>query len=106
MVASKDAIKITLVEDNLNTHNPASLYKAFDPEEALRIIDKLEFCYTPNHGSWLDMAEIELSILSRQCLNRRIPDKETLFREVKVWEKIVTRASQLLSGASLQKMHV
>ena len=52
---------------------------AFDPEEARRIIDKLEFCYTPNHGSWLDMAEIELSILSRQCLNRRIPDKETLF---------------------------
>lgn len=83
----KDAIKVTLVEDNLNTHTAASLYKAFDPEEARRIIDKLEFCYTPKHGSWLDMAEIELSILSRQCLNRRIPDKETLCREVNAWEK-------------------
>lgn len=82
----KDVDKIVLVEDNLNTHTPASFYKAFKPEEARRIIDKLEFHYTPKHGSWLDMAEIELSILSRQCLNRRIPDQETLRREVAAWE--------------------
>ena len=82
----KDADTLVLVEDNLNTHTPASFYKAFEPEEARRIIDKLEFHYTPKHGSWLDMAEIELSILSRQCLNRRIPDQETLRHEVKAWE--------------------
>ena len=80
-----DAV-IVLVEDNLNTHCPASLYKAFSPEEARRMLDKLEFHYTPKHGSWLDMAEIELSILSRQCLDRRIPDQETLRKEVKAWE--------------------
>ena len=85
-VRHKDAEKVVLVEDNLNTHSPASLYKAFSPEEARRIIDKLEFHYTPKHGSWLDMAEIELSILSRQCLNRRIPDQETLRKEIKAWE--------------------
>ena len=82
----KDADTLVLVEDNLNTHTPASFYKAFEPEEARRIIDKLEFHYTPKHGSWLDMAEIELSILSRQCLNRRIPDQQTLRREVEAWE--------------------
>ena len=82
----KDADTLVLVEDNLNTHTPASFYKAFEPEEARRIINKLEFHYTPKHGSWLDMAEIELSILSRQCLNRRIPDQETLRREVEAWE--------------------
>lgn len=85
-VRHRDAEKIILVEDNLNTHSPASLYKAFAPEEARRIIDKLEFHYTPKHGSWLDMAEIELSILSRQCLDRRIPDQDTLRKEVKAWE--------------------
>lgn len=85
-VRHKDAEKIVLVEDNLNTHCPASLYKAFSPEEARRMLDKLEFHYTPKHGSWLDMAEIELSILSRQCLDRRIPDQETLRKEVKAWE--------------------
>ena len=85
-VRHKDAEKIVLVEDNLNTHCPASLYKAFSPEEARRMLDKLEFHYTPKHGSWLDMAEIELSILSRQCLDRRIPDQETLKKEVKAWE--------------------
>ena len=81
----KDADTLVLVEDNLNTHTPASFYKAFEPEEARRIINKLEFHYTPKHGSWLDMAEIELSILSRQCLNRRIPDQNTLRHEVKIW---------------------
>jgi DDE superfamily endonuclease len=81
-----DAIKITIVQDNLNTHSPASLYKAFDPAEARRILEQLEFCFTPKHGSWLNMAEIELSILSRQCLDRRIPDFQTLEQEVMAWQ--------------------
>ena len=77
---------IVLVQDNLNTHRPASLYEAFPPEEARRIITKLEIHYTPKHGSWLDMAETELSVLSRQCLDRRIPDQPTLTTEVGTWE--------------------
>ena len=77
---------IRLVMDNLNTHTTASLYKAFPAEEAHRIANKLEIHYTPKHGSWLNMAEIELSILSRQCLNRRIPDQDTLRSEVLAWE--------------------
>ena len=79
------ASRISLVMDNLNTHCGASLYKAFEPEEARRILERLEFHYTPKHGSWLNMAEIELSILSRQCLDRRIPDPETLKKEVAAW---------------------
>lgn len=82
-----DAERITLVMDNLNTHTGASLYKAFEPAEARRILNKLDIHYTPKHGSWLNMAEIELSVLSRQCLDRRIPDQETLIREVNAWEK-------------------
>ncbi len=82
-----DADKIVLVMDNLNTHKPASLYQAFAPAEARRILDRLEIHYTPKHGSWLNMAEIELSVLSNQCLDRRIPDRETLDREVSAWEK-------------------
>jgi DDE superfamily endonuclease len=82
-----DAIKITVIHDRLNTHVPASLYKAFEPAEAKRILDKLEFHYTPKHGSWLNMAEIELSVLARQCLDRRIPEQETLKQEVAAWEK-------------------
>lgn len=81
-----EAKKIVLVEDNLNTHDPASLYKAFEPQEARRIVEKLELHYTPKHGSWLDMAEIELSVLGRQCLSCRIPNQETLRREVNAWE--------------------
>ncbi len=81
------AERISLVMDNLNTHTGASLYKAFPPEEARRILDKLEIHYTPKHGSWLNMAEIELSILSRQCLDRRIPDQEALKIEVATWQK-------------------
>ncbi len=82
------AEKITVVLDNLNTHKPASLYEAFAPEEARRIIDKLEFHYTPKHGSWLNMAEIELSVLSRQCLiDQRIPDQKTLRKKVTAWGK-------------------
>jgi hypothetical protein len=81
-----DAERIRLVVDNLNTHSPASVYKAFAPEEARRVISKLEWHYTPAHGSWLNQVEIEISILSRQCLERRIPDAETLCREVKAWQ--------------------
>ena len=74
-----NAAKIMLVCDNLNTHKPeTSLYKAFHPDEARRIAEKIEFHYTPKHGSWLNMAEIELSVLSRQCLSRRIADQATL----------------------------
>lgn len=80
------AERITLVMDNLNTHVGASLYKAFTPEEALRILGKLDIHYTPKHGNWLNMAEIELSILSRQCLDRRIPDQDTLKKEVAAWQ--------------------
>lgn len=82
-----DALKIRLVHDQLNTHVPASLYKAFAPVEAKRILDKLEFHYTPKHGSWLNMAEIELSVLARQCLDRRLPEQTTLQQEVAAWEK-------------------
>ena len=80
-----DAKKIILVMDNLNTHNTASLYKAFPPEEARRIAKKLEIHYTPKHGSWLDIAEIGINIMTRECLNRRIPDIETLRAELKAW---------------------
>lgn len=76
---------ITLVLDNLNTHTTASLYEAFAPEEARRIAQRLELHHTPKHGSWLNMAEIELSVLSQQCLGRRIPDKAILEREVAAW---------------------
>ena len=82
-----EADQIVLVSDNLNTHKPGALYEAFAPEEARRIIEKLEWHYTPKHGSWLDMAEIELSVLQRQCLDRRIPDQDTLKREVAAWER-------------------
>jgi hypothetical protein len=81
------AERITLVMDNLNTHTGASLYKAFPPEQAKRILDKLDIHYTPKHGSWLNMAEIELSILSRQCLDRRLPDPEILIREIAAWQE-------------------
>lgn len=80
------AEKIVLVQDNLNTHKPASLYEAFPPEEAQRILAKLEIHYTPKHGSWLNMAETELGILSRQCLDRRIEHRELLTNEVGAWE--------------------
>ena len=78
---------IRLVQDHLNTHVPAALYEVFAPAEAKRIRDRLEFHYTPKQGSWLNMAEIELSVLSRQCLDRRIPDKETLENETAAWER-------------------
>ncbi len=80
-----DAERIVLVQDNLNTHTPASLYEAFAPAEAKRITDRLELHYTPKHGSWLDMAEIELGILGRQCLSRRIDNTEELRRQCEAW---------------------
>ena len=81
-----DKDRIVLVMDNLNTHHPASLYGAFEPMEARRIAERLEIHYTPKHGSWLNMAEIEIGVLARQCLDRRIPDQEVLRREVDAWQ--------------------
>ncbi len=81
------AEKIRLVMDNLNTHVGASLYKTFEPSEARRILDKVEFHYTPKHGSWLNMAEIEFSLLSRQCLSDRMVDREHLCQEANAWVK-------------------
>jgi hypothetical protein len=83
---SPEAEVIRVVLDNLNTHRIASLYEAFEPAEARRIARKLELHYTPKHGSWLNMAEIELSILQQQCLDRRIPDEDTLKRAIAAWE--------------------
>ena len=81
------AQRIVLVVDNLNTHGPGALYEAFEPEEAHRLAARFEWHDTPEHGSWLNIAECELSVLARQCLDRRIPDKDTLAREVAAWEE-------------------
>ncbi len=81
-----DAERIVVVLDNLSTHTPAALYATFAPAEAKRIGDRLELHYTPKHGSWLTMAELELSVLARQCLKRRIPDQATLRQETTAWE--------------------
>lgn len=80
------AKKIVLLQDNLSTHTPASLYQAFPAVEARRLVERFEWHDTPKHGSWLDLAESELSVLSGQCLDRRIPDKQTLIEEVAAWE--------------------
>ena len=82
-----DAAKIVLVQDNLSTHTPASLYAAFPAPEARRLTERFEWHYTPKHGSWLDMAESELGVLAAQCLARRIPDKPSLINEIDAWEK-------------------
>jgi hypothetical protein len=79
------AERIVLVTDQLNTHTPAALYQAFPPADAWRILAKIEWHYTPTHGSWLNMAELELSVLARQCLARRIPDQDTLATDVAAW---------------------
>ena len=79
--------RIVLVCDNLSTHTPAALYEAFEPAEARRLAERFEWHYTPKHGSWLNVAEMELSVVARQCLDRRIPDRKTLKREVAAWEK-------------------
>jgi hypothetical protein len=85
-VCYPNAEQVVLVQDNLNTHTPASLYAAFEPAEAKRLADRLELHSTPKHGSWLNMAEIELSVLSEQCLDRRLADRATLEREVAAWQ--------------------
>jgi hypothetical protein len=90
------AERIVVLQDNLNTHGPASLYEAYPPAEARRLTERFEFHYTPKHGSWLNMAEIELSVLARQCLDRRIPDATTLEAEVAAW---VSRRNEL--GATI-----
>jgi hypothetical protein len=105
-----DAEVIRLVSDNLNTHTPAALYEAFPPAEARRIAKRLEFRYTPKHGSWLNMAEIELSVLSGQCLDRRLGDRPTLEREVAAWEaeRNDARATvhwRFTSAAARTKLH-
>ena len=82
-----NAKKVILIMDNLNTHTGASLYEAFEPQEAKRLLDRLEIHYTPKHGSWLNIAEIELRILNGQCLKRRIPDKGILSSEVAAWQE-------------------
>jgi len=86
-VCYPQADTIVLVMDNLNTHKPAALYEAFEPAEARRLLERLEIHHTPKHGSWLNMAETELSVLVTQCLDRRLPDKEPLTREVAAWER-------------------
>jgi hypothetical protein len=91
------AERIVLVTDNLNTHRPAALYQAFPPAEAWRILHRLEWHYTPTHGSWLNMAELELSVLTRQCLARRIPDQATLETEVAAW--VAARNAERLTTA-------
>jgi hypothetical protein len=94
-----DAEVVRLVMDNLNTHSVGSLYEAFPPEEARRLASRLEVHYTPKHASWLNVAEVELSVLSRQCLDRRIPSRETLTSEVEAWE---TRRNRLASVVDWQ----
>jgi hypothetical protein len=82
----KDAAKITLIMDNLNTHEPGSFYEAFQPEQAKDLWERFEFVYTPKHGSWLNMAEIELNVLIGQCLSRRIDDIQVVRKEVRAWQ--------------------
>ena len=93
-VCYPNAEQVVLVQDNLNTHTPASLYEAFAPAEAKRLADRLELHSTPKHGSWLNMAEIELSVLSEQCLDRRLADRATLEREVAAWQAARNRAGR------------
>jgi hypothetical protein len=92
-----EAERLLLVMDNLNTHTLGSLYETFPPAEARRLAEKIELHYTPKHGSWLNMAEIELSVLGRQCLDRRIPNQEMLAREVAAWE-----AQRNAAGAQME----
>ena len=83
----KHAEQITLVSDNLNTHSPASLYEAFEPAEARRLFEKLQMVHTPKHGSWLNVAEVELAVLEKQSIGGRVPDRESLQQRVKPWEQ-------------------
>jgi DDE superfamily endonuclease len=88
----KKAEKITLVMDNLNTHGPASLYEAFEPAEARRLTEKLEIVHTPKHGSWLNVAEVELAVLEKQSIGGRVPDRQSLSTRTKTWERERNRA--------------
>ena len=107
------AEKIVLVCDNLSTHTPAALYQAFGPEEARRLAERFEWHYTPKHGSWLNVAEMELSVLARQCLDRRIPDLETLRKEVAAWQlkrnaavaKVVWQFTNAKARIKLKKLY-
>lgn len=92
-----EAEKVVLVMDNLNTHKASNLYEAFPPEEARALCERLEIHHTPKHGSWLNMAEIELSVLARQCLDRRLPDKTFLTREVAAWEQVRNAAGMTVN---------
>jgi len=96
--------KVVLVMDNLNTHTGSSLYEVFEPAEAQRILDKLVIHYTPKHGSWLNMAKIELSYLSRQCLNRRMADKSTFIHEIAEWNKNRDAEKATIDGSLQPKM--
>jgi len=100
-----EAIKVRLVMDNLNTHQVASLYETFEAREARRLAERLEIHYTPKHGSWLNMAEIELSVLKGQCLDRRIPDMVTMQAEVTAWQNDRNNSMRKLTGSSRQLMH-
>ncbi len=105
-----DAERITLVLDNLNTHTPAALYQAFPPEEAWRLREKLEWVYTPTHGSWLNMAELEWSVLQRQCLDRRIPTVEALVHALDTWAEArnaarITANWHFTQGDARRKLH-
>lgn len=105
-----EAERIVLICDNLNTHTPAALYEAFSPAEARRLTERFEWHHTPVHGSWLDMAEVELSVLARQCLDRRIPDVATLRREVAAWERCRNAATvgvrwQFTTADARTKLH-
>ena len=99
------AKRVILVCDNLNTHTFASLYKAFPATQARRLCSRLELMYTPKHGSWLNIAEIELSVLTRQCLCRRIPDLETLRSETQAWQKQRNVEAKVLTGSLQPKTH-
>jgi len=108
-----DAVSVRLVMDNLNTHSTASLYQTFEPQEARRLVERLEIHYTPKHGSWLNMAEIELSALKGQCLDRRIPDMEKMRKHVTAWEndrnnrqpKIVWQFSTVNARIKLNRLY-
>jgi len=107
-----DAEKIVLVMDNLNTHSPASLYATFEPEQALRLAQRFEIHYTPKHGSWLNMAELEIGVMSRQCLGQRIPSIEKMTDEVKSWvtqrnsEKATVRWQFTTADARIKLQHL
>jgi len=100
----ESAQKITLVMDNLSTHTPGSLYETFTPDKAKALWDRFEFVYTPKHGSWLNMAEIELNVLTGQCLNRRIDDIDVVRREVRAWQEHRTTRTPRSTGSLQPRM--